>query len=101
VGKLIRINRIILLLAIMLIANALDTPVSAKEMFVDSSTGDAFKPIQEAVNNSSSEDEILVYSGFYNESVEIGVQNMQILEKSEYPEVRDFTVNVDDVVIMI
>ncbi len=85
----------------MLIANALDTPVSAKEIFVDSVTEGAFKPIPEAVNNSSSEYEILVYPGLYNESVEIGVQNIQILGKSGYPEVRDFTVNVDDVVIRI
>jgi len=85
----------------MLIANALDTPVSAKEMFVDSATEGAFKPIPEAVNNSSSEDEILVYPCLYNESVEIGVQNIQILGKSGYAEVRDFTVNVEDFVIRI
>jgi hypothetical protein len=65
----------------MLIANALDTPVSAKEIIVDSGTEGAFKSIQEAANNSSG-DEILVYPSVYNEGIEIGVQNIDRDERS-------------------
>ena len=58
-----RTNRIIILVIIMLIASAVDRPVSAKEIIVDANSGRDFKSIQEAVNNSSSGDLILVYPG--------------------------------------
>ena len=37
--------------------------------------------------------------GTYNESIEIGVQNIEILAKSGFPEVRAFTVDADDVTV--
>ena len=97
---MIQVNRIILLLAIMLIASALDTPVSAKEIVVDSNSGGTFKTIQEAVNSSSPGDIILAYPGIYNESIEVGVPNIQILGTTGYPEVKGFTADAADVAII-
>ena len=78
-------------------------PASAREIIVGSSGSDAdFRSIQEAVNNSSSGDEILVYPGFYNESVDIGVQNISILSESENPEdttVRAFNVSANNITV--
>jgi len=93
-------NRIILLVAIVLIASAVDSPpTSAKEIIVDDDSEASFRSIQEAVNNSSSGDVIFVYPGIYNESVEVRVQNIQIMAKSGYPEVRSFTVSAGNVII--
>lgn len=66
---------------------AIYSPASAREITVDDSNSDAaFISIQEAVNSSSSGDVILVSPGFYNESVDIGIQNVSVLSKSENPE---------------
>ena len=65
---------------------AVYNPASAKEITVDNSgSGADFISIQEAVNNSSSGDLILVYPGFYNECVDIW-NNVSILSVSENPE---------------
>ncbi len=78
-------------------------PASAREIIVDNSGSDAdFGSIQEAVNNSSSGDVILIYPGFYNESVDIGVQNISILSASEKPEdttVRAFNVSANSTTV--
>lgn len=61
-----------------------------------------FFSIQEAVNNSSSGDIILVSPGLYNESVDIGIQNISILSKSENPEdttVRTFKLSVNNTTV--
>jgi len=62
------------------------SPASAREITVDNNgSGADFRSIQEAVNNSFSGDLILVYPGFYNESVDIWMQNISILSESENP----------------
>ena len=78
-------------------------PASTREITVDSSdSGADFKSIQEAVNNSFSGDLIFVYPGFYNESVDIRIQNIRILSKSENPEdtaVRAFNVSANNTTV--
>ena len=59
---------------------------SAKEITVNNSGKADFTSIQEAVNNSAPGDRILVSPGAYNETVEISVQNISILSKSEIPQ---------------
>ncbi|WP_052279171.1 NosD domain-containing protein [Methanosarcina acetivorans] len=68
----------------------------------DSNSDAAFISIQEAVNSSSSGDVILVSPGFYNESVDIGIQNVSVLSKSENPEdttVRAFNVSANGITV--
>src|SRR5690606_29018873 len=81
---------------------AVYNPASAKEITVDNSgPGADFKSIQEAVNNSSSGDLILVYPGFYNECVDIW-NNVSILSVSENPEdttVRAFKLSANNITL--
>src|SRR5690606_34173327 len=81
---------------------AVYNPASAKEITVDNSgPGADFKSIQEAVNNSSSGDLILVYPGFYNECVDIW-NNVSILSVSENPEdttVRAFILSANNITL--
>ncbi|AAM05145.1 NosD domain-containing protein [Methanosarcina acetivorans] len=76
---------------------------SAREITVgNNGSGADFKSIQEAVNNSFSGDIILVCPGFYNESVDIGIQNISVLSKSENPEdttVRTFKLSVNNITV--
>jgi beta propeller repeat protein/parallel beta-helix repeat protein len=82
---------------------AVYNPASAREVTVDDNgSGADFKSIQEAVNNSSSGDLILVYPGFYNESVDIGIQNISVFSRSENPEdttVRAFKLSANNVTL--
>jgi len=82
---------------------AVYSPASAREITVDDNgSGADFKSLQEAVNSSSPEDVILVYPGFYNESVDIGIQNISILSESEKPEdttVRAFKLSVNNITV--
>ncbi len=79
------------------------SPASAREITVDySGSGADFRSIQEAVNSSSSGDIILVYPGLYNESVDVGAQNISIISKSENPEdttVRAFKISENNITV--
>lgn len=72
-------------------------------MTVDNSgSGADFQSIREAINNSLSGDLILVYPGFYNESVDIETQNISICSKSEDPEdttIRAFNVSANNTTV--
>lgn len=78
-------------------------PASAREITVDdNSSGADFQSIQKAVNSSSSGDIILVYPGFYNESVDIGIPNISVLSESEDPEdtlIRAFNISANSVYV--
>lgn len=81
-----RASRAVVLVVIVLIISALCSTASAKEIIVGNNSGADFISIQEAVNSSSSGGVILVSPGFYNESVDINVDSLSILSKSENPE---------------
>ena len=93
---------VILATAVFLIF-AVYNPASAREMTVDNSgSGADFQSIREAINNSLSGDLILVYPGFYNESVDIETQNISICSKSENPEdttIRAFNVSANNTTV--
>jgi|GEM_PF-6110282 pectin methylesterase-like acyl-CoA thioesterase len=76
------VNRIILLLAIVLIAGAVCSPASAKQIRVSGDPQAKFCSIQDAVNNSSPGDEILVFPGVYEERVNVNIEGLSILSKS-------------------
>lgn len=60
---------------------------SAREITVDGDNSDAdFKSIQEAVNNSSPGDTIIVMPGTYNENVNVSVENISVITSSHEPE---------------
>jgi len=92
---------VFLLVAIFLLI-AVYNPASAREITVGGNgSGADFKSIQEAVNNSSSGDLILVYPGFYNECVDIW-NNVSILSVSENPEdttVRAFKLSANNITL--
>jgi beta propeller repeat protein/parallel beta-helix repeat protein len=94
-------SSVILAVAIFLMF-AFYNPASAREITVDNSgSGADFISIQEAVNNSSSGDLILVYPGFYNESVDIW-KNVSILSVSGNPEdttVRAFNLSANNITL--
>jgi len=93
---------ILLVAAIFLMVTSCSS-ASAREITVDNNgSGADFKSIQEAVNNSSSGDIILVYPGFYNEIVDIGIQNISILSESGKPEdttVQAFKMSVNNITV--
>jgi beta propeller repeat protein/parallel beta-helix repeat protein len=93
----------VFLVAIIFLTIVVCIPASAREITVDNNGSDAdYKSIQEAVNNSSPGDLILVYPGFYNESVDIGIQNINVLSESENPEdttVRAFKLSVNNITV--
>ena len=98
------VDKLIVLLAVSIfIITSVYSPASAREIIVDNNgSGADFRSIQEAVNNSSSGDVILIYPGFYNESVDIGVQNISILSESENPEdttVRAFKLGENNITV--
>ncbi|WP_440948664.1 NosD domain-containing protein [Methanosarcina sp. T3] len=98
------VNKLTVLLAVAIfLMIAVYNPASARRIIVDGNgSGEDFKSIQKAVNNSSSGDIILVSPGFYNESVDIGIQNISVLSKSENPEdttVRAFNVSANNVTV--
>jgi len=82
------VNKFIILLVVTIFFTILiHSPASAREILVgNSGSGADFPSIQEAVNNSSPGDIILVYPGIYNESVDIGIDNLSIHSASEKPE---------------
>lgn len=95
-------NRIILLIAIVLIAGAICGPASAKQIRVSDDPQAKFSSIQDAVNNSSLGDVILVFPGVYNERVNVNIEGLSILSKSgdtENTVVTAFTVSASNVVI--
>ncbi|HII93919.1 MAG TPA: hypothetical protein HA262_17705, partial [Methanosarcina sp.] len=81
------VNKLIVFLSVIVfLTTSVQNSAFAREIVVDANNSSAdFQLIQEAVNNSSSGDVILIYPGFYNESVDIGVQNISILSESENP----------------
>ncbi|MDR7667108.1 NosD domain-containing protein [Methanosarcina sp. Z-7115] len=98
------VNKLTILLAVaVFFIIAIYNPASAREITVDNSgSGADFQSIQEAINNSLSGDLILVYPGFYNESVDIETQNISICSKSENPEdttVRAFNVSANNTTV--
>lgn len=63
-------------------------PASAREIVVDANNSSAnFKSIQEAVNNSSSGDTVIVMPGVYNESIIVNITSLTIRSESKNPEV--------------
>ncbi|MGB9940066.1 PKD domain-containing protein [Methanosarcina sp.] len=95
-------NRIVLLVAIVLIAGVICSPASAKQIIAGNDPQAKFSSIQEAVDNSSSGDVILVLPGIYNERVNVNVEGLSILSRSGNPEntvVTAFTVSANNVVI--
>ncbi|KKH48740.1 NosD domain-containing protein [Methanosarcina sp. 1.H.A.2.2] len=98
------VNKLTILLVVAIfLAVAICSSASAREITVDNSgSGADFKSIQEAVNSSSSGDIILVYPGLYNESVDVGVQNISIISESENPEdttVRAFKISENNITV--
>lgn len=97
-----RVNRIIILVAIALITIAVYSSASAKEIVAGNDPETNFSTIQEAVNNSSPGDIILVLPGTYDETVDIKVEGLSILSESENPEdtvVTGFFVHANNVTI--
>lgn len=95
-------NRIIISVAIALIAVAVYSSASAKEITACNGSETNFGTIQEAVNNSSPGDVILVLPDVYNETVDINVEGLSILSKSRNPEdtvVEAFSVSASNVTI--
>ncbi len=102
------VSKLTVLLAVAIfLLTATNSPASAREITVDNNgsganSGSTFRSIQDAVNSSSPGDLILVYSGFYNESVDIWIQNISILSESEEPEetlVRNFNVSANNITV--
>ncbi len=95
-------SRIIILVAIALIAITVYSSASAKEITACSGSETNFGTIQEAVNNASPGDVILVLPGIYNETVDVNVEDLSILSKSRNPEdtvVKAFSVSASNVTI--
>lgn len=95
-------NRKIILVAIALITIAVYSSASAKEITAGNGSEANFSTIQEAVNNSSPGDVIIVLPGTYKEIVDIKVEDLSILSKSGNPEdtvVTAFIVNTNNVTI--
>jgi beta propeller repeat protein/parallel beta-helix repeat protein len=82
------VNKLIVFLSVVVfLITSVQNSAFAREIVVDANSSSAdFRSIQEAVNNSSSGDVILIYPGFYNESVDLGIQNISILSDSENPD---------------
>jgi parallel beta-helix repeat protein len=63
-------------------------PASAREIIVDNNgSGADFRSIQEAVNNSSSGDTVIVMPGIYNESIIVNITSLTIRSESKNSEV--------------
>jgi len=78
--------RIFLIIAILTLV-CTNVSVSAREITVDKNVSGAdFKSIQEAVNNSSAGDTIIVMPGTYNENVNVSVENISVITSSDKPE---------------
>ncbi|WP_440948021.1 right-handed parallel beta-helix repeat-containing protein [Methanosarcina sp. T3] len=80
-------SRVIIVVAIALITIAVYSPVSAKEITVDNDSGADFRSIQEAVNNSVSEDTIIVKPGTYRENVIVNTNRLTVRSESGKPDV--------------
>jgi beta propeller repeat protein/parallel beta-helix repeat protein len=98
------VNKLIVFLSVIVfLTTSVQNSAFAREIVVDANNSSAdFQLIQEAVNNSSSGDVILIYPGFYNESVDIGAQNISILSKSENPDdtiIRAFKFSADNITV--
>lgn len=98
------VNKLTVLLAVAIFLFTMAyNPASAREITVDDNGSDAdFRSIQKAVNSSSPGDVILVLPGFYNESVDIRIQNISVLSESENPEdtiVRAFNVSANSTTV--
>ncbi len=64
------------------------SPASAREITVDNNgSGANFRSIQEAVNNSSSGDTVIVMPGTYNENIIVNVTSLTIRSESKNSEV--------------
>jgi parallel beta-helix repeat protein len=95
-------SHLIAFIALIFIFSCLIFPVSAKEIRVNDNSKADFASIQEAVNSSSPGDVILVFPGTYSESVDIKIQNISILSKSEDPEdtfVQAFNVSENNITV--
>ena len=93
----------IFLVAITFLTIVFCIPAAAREITVDDNGSDAdYILIQEAVNSSSSGDTIIVYPGFYNESLDIVIDNISVLSESEHPEdtaVRAFNISANNTTV--
>lgn len=79
-------STILLVTAIFLMA-AICSSASAREITVDNNgSGADFKSIQEAVNNSSSGDTVIVMPGTYEENVIVNVTSLTIMSESKNSE---------------
>ena len=89
----------IFLVAITFLTIVFCIPASGREITVDDNGSADYILIQEAVNSSSSGDTIIVYPGFYNESLDILIDNISVLSESEHPEdttVRAFNISANN-----
>jgi parallel beta-helix repeat protein len=91
------------LLIVFLLINVNSCSASAREITVDDNGSDvSFRSIQEAVNNSSSGDLILVLPGIYNEIVDVKTDNLSILSDSGNPEdtvIQGFNLTANNTVV--
>ena len=92
----------IFLVAITFLTIVFCIPASGREITVDDNGSADYILIQEAVNSSSSGDTIIVYPGFYNESLDIVIDNISVLSESEHPEdtaVRAFNISANNTTV--
>lgn len=73
-----RESRTVILMVIVLISSAFCSIAWAKEIIVGNDSGADFRSIQEAVNNSSSGDVILVLPGPYTENIVVNITSLTI-----------------------
>jgi len=81
---------------------SISSPASAKEITVDDVEEADFLSIQEAVNNSSPGDVVLVSPGIYNENVDIEIQNISVLSESGNPKdtfIQAFNVSTNNITV--
>lgn len=81
---------------------SISSPASATEITVDDNKEADFLSIQEAVDNSSPGDVVLVSPGTYNENVNIEIQNISVLSESGNPEdtfIRAFNVSTNNITV--
>jgi beta propeller repeat protein/parallel beta-helix repeat protein len=97
------ISKSIIFLAISIfLLNLIYSPASAKEITVSNNGSDAdFKSIQEAVNNSSSGDTVIVMPGTYSENINVNVTSLTLRSESKNPGVLVKSLDANESVFLI
>ncbi|AKB81093.1 cell surface protein [Methanosarcina barkeri 3] len=83
------VNKLIVFLSVVVfLITSVQNSAFAREIVVDANSSSAdFRSIQEAVNNSSSGDTVIVMPGTYNENIIVNVTSLTIRSKSKNPEI--------------